>query len=298
MNPLVMKLADGSAFFVGMGAVVLAVVAMVWLRQRSIRTAISLVVLLGVLLIVLSSTPLPIGQYVVWGLFLTGAMVTVYRHRPLWEGMRIRLLAVGLFVALSAMLSLQEMRFHWGPTIPVRADQRVYVIGDSLSAGIGQKERVWPAVLGDRTGLSVTNLAVGGAKLADALNQARTIEQYGALVLVEIGGNDILGNGKPPTETATFYRRLEELLALLTRRQLRIAMFELPLPPFGNGYGKAQRKLAAKYNVDLIPKSYLADTLALPEGTIDGLHLSQKGHDYLAGRVTNLLVVGDRGPGR
>jgi len=37
---------------------------------------------------------------------------------------------------------------------------------------------------------------------------------------------------------------------------------------------------------------YLAGALALPDGTLDGLHLSQRGHDYVADHVKDLLVPG------
>lgn len=290
MNPLLMKVADGTSFFAGMLIVLAAIVTQVWLRRRVVRSMLSIVAFLGVLLVVLSSTPLPTGEYVVWLLFLAGAIITLYRQRSSWEGLRVRLLAVGLFTAVSLMLCLQELHYRWSPRILVTAAQPVYVIGDSLSSGIGRGEKVWPDVLAERSGLTVKNLAVGGSKLQNAMAQARTVPPDNVLVILEIGGNDVLGNGKAPTETAVFYRHLEDLLKVLASRHPRMTMFELPLPPFGNGYGKAQRQLAGKYGVTLIPKTCLAGALALPDGTLDGLHLSQKGHDYLAAHVNSLLV--------
>ena len=66
-------------------------------------------------------------------------------------------------------------------------------------------------------------------------------------------------------------------------------MFELPLFPFCNGFGAAQRNLAKKYDAMLIPKHFMTDVFALSGGTLDGLHLSQKGHDALANSIRDLI---------
>jgi lysophospholipase L1-like esterase len=105
------------------------------------------------------------------------------------------------------------------------------------------------------------------------------------LVLVEIGGNDLLGH----TDSKDFYIQLDQLLGRLSAGNSQVVMFELPLFPFCNAFGQAQRNLAKKYNVILIPKHYLTDVFGLKDGTVDGLHLSQKGHDALANLVNGLL---------
>jgi acyl-CoA thioesterase-1 len=71
----------------------------------------------------------------------------------------------------------------------------------------------------------------------------------------------------------------------------QIVMFELPLLPFFNDFGKAQRSLAKKHNVILMPKHYLTDVFGLKDATLDGLHLSQKGHDALANSIYGLFKI-------
>jgi acyl-CoA thioesterase I len=66
-------------------------------------------------------------------------------------------------------------------------------------------------------------------------------------------------------------------------------MFELPLLPFKNGFGRAQRTLARKYRIALIPKRYLTRVFALTGSTSDGLHLTSIGHIALANEVAALL---------
>jgi len=68
-------------------------------------------------------------------------------------------------------------------------------------------------------------------------------------------------------------------------------MFELPLLPFHSGYGEAQRHLARKHHVILIPKKCLASVIGRNGNTLDGLHLSQKGHDALAHAVAGMLSL-------
>jgi acyl-CoA thioesterase-1 len=68
-----------------------------------------------------------------------------------------------------------------------------------------------------------------------------------------------------------------------------VVMFELPLPPFANEYGRAQRRLAAKHRVKLIPPRMLVDVLTAEGATIDSLHLSPTGHALMAGMVWTAL---------
>jgi lysophospholipase L1-like esterase len=61
-----------------------------------------------------------------------------------------------------------------------------------------------------------------------------------------------------------------------------VLVLELPLFPFQNAYGRAQRKVVAKHGVAMLPKRYFARVLGAENGTLDGLHLSQAGHDAMA----------------
>ncbi len=59
-------------------------------------------------------------------------------------------------------------------------------------------------------------------------------------------------------------------------------MFELPLLPMKNGYGRAQRQVAARHGVTLIPKRCFVELLATPGATVDGIHLSVAGQRQMA----------------
>ena len=65
----------------------------------------------------------------------------------------------------------------------------------------------------------------------------------------EIGGNDVFG----PTTVNQFEKDLDQLLAEVSSPGRQVMMLELPLPPFYNGFGLAQRRLARQHNVLLVP---------------------------------------------
>ena len=144
----------------------------------------------------------------------------------------------------------------------------------------------WPELLGDHANLKVRNLSFGGAKVASSLDQSPLIHQYNALVILEIGGNDLLGG----TSIHQFREDLDKMLTLVCVPHRRVAMIELPLPPFYNRFGMVQRDLAKSHGVTLIPKRYLAKTICTPGATVDGIHLSNAGHVLFARTLSVMLT--------
>ena len=72
-------------------------------------------------------------------------------------------------------------------------------------------------------------------------------------------------------------------------RKHQVLMMELPLFPFRGAFGSAQRSIAAKYDVAMLPKRCFTKVLGTKDGTLDGLHLSQKGQDAMAEIVAGVL---------
>ena len=81
------------------------------------------------------------------------------------------------------------------------AIQRILVVGDSTGVGTGAarpEESVAGRIAAEFPAIEVTNLARNGAKAKDALKQLDSVTQAGFdLVLVQVGGNDILGFTDP-----------------------------------------------------------------------------------------------------
>jgi acyl-CoA thioesterase-1 len=177
------------------------------------------------------------------------------------------------------------------PRIRISSSERIYVVGDSVSAGIGAGIRLWPEILGGSTKLEVVNLAKAGATVSSALRQAEAIPAGHSFVLLEIGGNDIIGETNP----ADFRAALDALLSRLASDGHEVAIFEMPLPPFRNVYGEIQRALARRYGIPLIPKTCLANVFARSGATTDGIHLTQLGQEALAEQVGRMLVIESAG---
>ena len=283
MNPVVLQIASGNAFFIGIGLTVIAFALRLWLNSRIWASLLTVGWLVGISLVILSATPMSFWLYGLW-FALCVAVRIAFIVRASFQTKASTIIA---FAALSLSLCLTELPYRLVQRVTVFTNQTVFVLGDSISAGIGAKERVWPAVLGDLSHLKVINLARPGASVETALDQAGHITTTNALVIVEIGGNDLLGR----TDSHVFYGQLDKLLGRLKKGNHRIVMFELPLLPFWNAFGRDQRVLAEKYRVTLIPKSYLAGVFGSKGATVDGLHLSQKGHNALARIVYRLLRI-------
>ena len=124
-----------------------------------------------------------------------------------------------------------------------------------------------------------------GETAASALNRAKKAQITGSVVIVAIGGNDILGS----TTAEQFENDLDALLAHLAAPHRQIVLFELPLPPFCYEYGRVQRVVAAKHNVTLIPRRVFLSVIAGSDSTLDTIHLSQSGHQYMADCVWRLV---------
>ena len=261
-----------------MGLVIIALTARWWIRNSIVLAVARIIGVTGVISVLASSTPFPVPTYCIW--------FVLWLATSFFPAGRPRRLMVSSFLVLSALLCLLELNHHLYPVIPVTHDQHIYVIGDSISAGVGSAERNWPLVLGDISRLQVTNLSRPGATAATALSQEDGIALPNSLVLIEVGGNDLLGSAS----SDEFSRSLETLLSGMPH-SCSCAMFELPLLPFHNGYGEAQRALARKHNVILIPKKCLASVIGGDGNTLDGLHLSQDGHDALARIVFSMLRI-------
>ena len=275
MNPVVLSFADGTTFFVGLAFVLAAEGLLLRFRKRLARRVLTVLALVGIILVVISATPLPVWAYLGWTI---SALVSLVLPDRAASSRRLRLVACGVVLALTVGLFIAEVPHHRSPRLTVPKGATVYVLGDSISAGIGTKHRSWPTVLEETTTLCVVNLARPGATVESAIVQAEGIAESNAVVIVEIGGNDLLGGA----DAATFASRLETLISSLCSNGHQVLVVELPLFPFQNAFGKAQRNVTKKHNAAMLPKRCFAKVLGTRDGTLDGLHLSQKGHNAMA----------------
>ena len=282
MNPILLRFTDGTTFFVGLALVLGAEALLFRFHAPVVRPVLTVLALVGAVLVVISATPLPMSMYVVWGITALAGLVLGNRSEA---SVRSRWMAGGFLLVFTAGFCLAELPYRSMPHLVVEKDATVYVIGDSISAGIGTSERCWPTMLEEMTGLRVVNLAQPGAKVADAVRQASRIEASNAVAIVDIGGNDLLGG----TDAAVFRDQLDSLISTLRAAKHQVLIVELPLIPFMNTFGQAQRRIAAKYDAALLPKKVFAQVLGTRNGTLDGLHLSQEGHTAMAKSIAGIM---------
>jgi len=282
MNPIVLSFADGISFFVGLAMIFIAVLLLLLFHAGITRSILTILIALGIIFVIISATPLPIWAYSLWGV---AAMVCLIIGSLGQVPQRQRLIATGFLVVITAGLCIAETPYHLLPHITVPHGKKIYVLGDSISAGMGTKERCWPAVLGETSSFPVINLAQAGATVESAIKQADGITESNSIVIVEIGGNDLLGD----TDPGAFRAQLDSLVSSLRSNHNQVLLVELPLFPFQNAYGKAQRSIAARYGAALLPKRCLTKVFGLKNGTLDGLHLSQEGHNAFAKTIAGVL---------
>ncbi len=284
MNPIVIQLANGNLFFAGLVMIVGALFFRLRFGGRISGFVLRTSLITGIIFVVFSAAPLFLWLYGLWfGISVFAALVVFGKTSSFQK----KLLASSAALLCSAAMCLLELPFHLSPSIRVLSNQTVFVIGDSISAGISRKERPWPDALSSISHLRVVNLAKPAASVETAIDQCAGITETNSLVLLEIGGNNLLGQD----DSKVFLTQLDRLLGRLKNGNHRVVMFELPLLPFQNRFGEAQRVLARKHGAFLIPKRFLTDVFALKDGTLDGLHLSQKGHDAMADSVYGLLKI-------
>jgi len=281
-STILCHLISGDAFFSG-AALVFMAMATASSGRHGLQWISRISLILGVILITFSVTPLPVALYAV--LIAATSAWWFFRGRTNIAAIYRGLTLVAAVLAWGVAL-VWEAAWHIRPQLGLIQDPVVGVIGDSLSAGISEQgPPTWPQLLAENRQITLWNQARAGATVATARDQAATLPAEVNLLIIEIGGNDLLGS----TTAAEFETGLEALLGDVHRPGRTIVMFELPLLPFTHAYGRAQRRLCAKFQVLLIPKRMLSGVLLRDMTTIDSIHLSEAGHQLLAHEVWSVI---------
>jgi acyl-CoA thioesterase I len=284
MNPVVLYFASGDSLYAGAGLILLAVVISRYLRLGWWLRLRNLAAWLGLALIVMACPPFSWAVdaifFVVFVLWLTGSNEWLGWSETKWRPWSATVLIV-LLLTLTA-LELPHRRI---PAIVGVPSDHLVVIGDSISSGIDPRVPAWPAVMQQLTNLRIKNLSRPGAQVDEGQDMAGKVTPDDRVVLIEIGGNDLLA-GVP---SATFEKNLDATLSKLAMPGRTIVMFELPLLPHRIAYGRIQRSLAARYGVWLIPKRCFTEVIGGASATSDGLHLSESGAYRMATLVATVL---------
>ena len=172
---------------------------------------------------------------------------------------------------------------------PLPAGTRVLALGDSLTAAHGvTPEEAWPTLLATQTGWLVINAGVSGDTSAGALQRLPALleEHSPQLVLVTLGGNDMLRRLPPGQTTANLGRMLMRIKA----HGARAVLLATPQPSLaGAVFNKLSapdfyRQVAKDHQVPLIEDA-LPEVLSDPQLKGDQIHPNAAGHALLSKKI-------------
>ncbi|MEP7181997.1 MAG: GDSL-type esterase/lipase family protein [Betaproteobacteria bacterium] len=177
---------------------------------------------------------------------------------------------------------------------PLPPGSAVLVIGDSITNGYGvDPAAAWPALLAERTGWRVTAVGVNGDRASGGRARLPALldDEVPALVIIELGGNDLLQR-VPAAETVA---DLDAMIEAARSKGARVALMAAPQPTAvgvvaGLTAAGFYRDLAQKRNVTLIGKALpavLSDRSLLQ----DPVHPNAAGHRALAERARDELAA-------
>ena len=211
-------------------------------------------------------------------------------HRALSRALPA-LRALGVATAAVTLLALAACGGPREAALP--AGTPVLVIGDSITAGYGVGEAAaWPAQLAALTHWNIVAAGVSGDRTSGGRARLPALldEHRPKLVLVELGGNDLLRGVTPAAIAAD----LEAMIAVAREHDAKVVLMAAPQP---SGIGlltsfapaALYADVARRAKVPLIEKA-LPSVLSDPALKLDVLHPTADGHRILAQRARDELV--------
>ena len=283
----------GDGYLCGLLLFCLAQVGLIFNRHDRWRRPLTIASRIGLIWAFILPSPTPRWLLVLFAASLLWLCLADWRSKSVSDPairspqlQRVRWLS-WLVIGCALVVVLWELPYRFSPSAGSVSSYRLCVVADSVTAGLNDGEDTWPQRLARSSLWQITDASQPGATLKSARQQVDLLDAEPSVLLLEIGGNDLL-EGLP---VAQFEHDLEQLLVAARQPRRTVLMFELPLPPLAFRYGEIQRRLAAKYEVALLPKRLLIGVLTSSGATVDGIHLSPTGHERMAELVKKLLGV-------
>lgn len=197
------------------------------------------------------------------------------------------------FVMILAFLWLTVL------SLPAHAEQRLLVMGDSLSAAYGlRSDQGWVSLLDrrlerDQPGWRVVNASISGETTAGGASRiASELERHTpAVVLIQLGAND--GLRGLPLDAAE--ANLDRMIREAQKKGARVGLLGIRIPPnYGPDYtGQFDRMyttLAARYSLPLLP--FLLEPIVTDRAAFqsDNLHPTAEAQPALLAHVWPLVA--------
>ena len=169
----------------------------------------------------------------------------------------------------------------------------IVCLGDSITSGVGAAPgQPFPVLLAEKIGAEVINAGVPGDTAEGGLARVDEVLAHDPwMVIVELGGNDIL-NQVPPERTEAALRQI--LDRLLAARVVPV-LVEIEVP-FARRYSDLFERLDADYDIPVVEEA-LGEILVEPALKSDPIHPNAQGHVKLAEAVAEVVepIVKARG---
>lgn len=170
----------------------------------------------------------------------------------------------------------------------------VLIIGDSITAGYGvDAAEAWPAQLAQRTGWQVVAAGISGDRTSGGRVRLPALldESAPALVIIELGGNDLLQHA-PQSEIVA---NLEAMIDAARAHGAKVVLMAAPQPTAlgalaGLSAAGLYREIAKRDSVPLIENA-LPKILSNATLKLDLLHPTPQGHRELADRAFDELAA-------
>src|SRR5262245_33497979 len=145
MDHLIYHVASGQAFFLGSGLILLGLALSAIVKSKGVLVLRDLAVLVGGILVTISATPLPYWLYGVLGCISLSWLVMEWLKAKIAKKWLVSF-RLAVLVSWLAAVAI-ELPYHLVPLVPTMGQPELFVIGDSVSAGTGEKAVTWPEVL-------------------------------------------------------------------------------------------------------------------------------------------------------
>lgn len=182
-----------------------------------------------------------------------------------------------------------------GPDVPNldSPGKTIVCLGDSITSGVGAGPgESYCDLLAGKLGTEVINAGVPGDTTEDGLARVEAVLARDPwMVIVELGGNDILRSVPPARSEAALRQVLDRLLAA----RVVPVLVEIEVP-FRGQYAEVFERIDDDYDIPMVDET-LGEILVDADLKADPIHPNAAGHQVLAEAVADVVepIVEARG---